>query len=288
MTDPILRIPLSEAEAHRAELAAAKARIATLESAVAAAGEQMAALKADRDGLANDLTFEAEQKEADDTKVRLVLEAVAEAIFGHRASTGSLLSWREMLVDGAAALRAQLQPGITVQDIRELLLSEANEDSDAVRACLRGDDADAGDINVVDTICEMCSRIREFTAESAPPRPCGCGCTEDGEHWAVPASVSDSKGGNHCGFSTIERALVWVVEESAGQRFTDGRHPWDPKTFRAEVAKTPIKVDAKGFWSAAPDAPKAKAKEKAKAPKKAKVPSTLAMDLDGAPDEAGP
>ena len=36
MTGVVLRIPLSEAEAHRAELAAAKARILELEGAVAA------------------------------------------------------------------------------------------------------------------------------------------------------------------------------------------------------------------------------------------------------------
>lgn len=97
MTGPILRIPLSEAEAHRAELAAAKARIATLEA----------------------------------------------------------------LAEMAAA------PGLTASDVRDVLLDEANADDGVVRGCLEGDEPQEGDINVVDTICEMCSRLRHLTQEKA-------------------------------------------------------------------------------------------------------------------------
>ena len=68
----IVRIPLSEAEAHRAELAAAKARIADLEGAVAAAGEHLAAMKADRDGLAEEKAAATERADLAERAVKSV------------------------------------------------------------------------------------------------------------------------------------------------------------------------------------------------------------------------
>lgn len=117
-------------------------------------------------------------------------------------------------------------------------------------------------------LAEALARVAALEARYEPP--CGCGCQVDGKHWAVSAGVGDSRGGSHSGFSTIDRALVWVVEESAGQWHTDGvdsyRKPWDPRTFTAHVGDTPIRLVDGFFFAAvgdlAPPAKKAKAKAK--------------------------
>ena len=143
MTGVVLRIPLSEAEAHRAELAAA----------IAKSRFEM--------GLAEVALARAEKAEA-----RIAtLEALAEM---------------------AAA------PGLTLSDIRELLLSEANEDSGAVRSCLEGDDDD-GDINVVDTICEMCSRLRHLTEEKAALQAERDGLAQDATFEAEQKEIEDAR-----------------------------------------------------------------------------------------------
>jgi hypothetical protein len=113
-------------------------------------------------------------------------------------------------------------------------------------------------------LAEALARVAALEARYEPP--CGCGCQEEGEHWSNTASAGDSRGGTHSGFSTIERALVFVTEEGAGARFTDGRHPWDPRTMVLKVNGTRIGLDAAGNFFAlvgdlAPPAKKAKAKK---------------------------
>jgi hypothetical protein len=52
-------------------------------------------------------------------------------------------------------------PGITLDDLREHLLSEANEDTGAVRECLEwSDENEQGHVEVVNTVTNLCSKVR--------------------------------------------------------------------------------------------------------------------------------
>ncbi len=161
MNEPILRVPLSEAEAHKKQLADARATIAAAQAAI------LAAVGSDA-GIPLRQSVQPFGHCGENVDVVATIEAFAAKALQWCARIDELSAMNVELEQERDAARAVVvaAPGVdvvvTLQDLREVLLDEANEDSGVVRTCLEWTEEDEkGDVDVVDSIRELCGRVRQ-------------------------------------------------------------------------------------------------------------------------------
>jgi len=204
-------------------------------------------------------------------------------------------AWRE-----AEQKLAKLDAGVTVEDLRQVLLDEANGDA-VVAACLEGDAPEHGDINVVDTVRELCAQLRRtvdgYMITPSPFKPAAPVVDVAAAAAAPPARVPEchdcghtssehNDEGGRCGVGGcgcrrfIERMPVrFSVEHSLGGSHLGARTVeeaeasivamWGrlleqkpaPKKLRAEIdGRAVVVVDGAVVDGAVVDAPQKKAK----------------------------
>ncbi len=180
------------------------------------------------DGLREDLRREIAEHAETTHAYRVAVDVLAAALLGPEMSPEYDLdlphpAWPRKAARAIVRLQARvaeleanppLPPGVALDDLSALLLAEANEDSGAVRACLDFNDEISLDLNVPDSIVELCGKVRDLTVLVAEMQ-------EDAARRAAeprPAATARAK----VKPPTDTRNHVAMRNDANGRRFWDG------------------------------------------------------------------